>query len=123
MFGLRLLEILYHTGIGTLYWGAYGDIMGSYQAYVFAGLVLFGSWYTWFMGLAERRGWTEGYLSAFVAFGSAVTLGGLALIDLKAASLALLCFVLSGGPMMAGDFVRYMLRRERSQGEYRKGKG
>lgn len=97
--------------------------MGSLQEWVLPALLLFGTGYTWFMGLAERRGWTEGYLSAFVAFGSAVTIGGLALLDTHAAETALVCFVFSGLPMVIGDCVRYMLRRERSQTEYRKGGG
>lgn len=85
------------------------------RPWVYPGLLLFGIGYTVFMGYAERRKWTEGYLSYFVAFGAAVTLGGLAILNLIAANEALTCFILSGLPMMVGDTVRYMARREHTQ--------
>jgi hypothetical protein len=97
--------------------------MGSYREWIYPGLFLFGIGYNWFMGEADRRGWSEGLLSLFVALGSAVTIGGIALIDIEAGGLALLCFALSGGPMMMGSLVRYVRKREAIQNHYRAGDG
>jgi hypothetical protein len=97
--------------------------MGTYREWIYPGLLLFGIAYNQFMGIADQRGWSEGFLSLFVALGSAVTIGGIALIDVEAGGLALLCFALAGGPMMIGSLVRYVRKREATQNHYRAGDG
>jgi hypothetical protein len=79
---------------------------------VFLGLLLFGIGYNAFVAWAERKGYTEGYLSLVVAFGVAVTLAGVAVLNIEAALIALLCFVASGTPMIAGSIWRYLQKRE-----------
>lgn len=97
--------------------------MGTYQEWVYPGLLLFGIAFNWFIGIAEQRGWTEGYLSFFVAGGSAVTIGGIWLLNHQAGAMALTCFVLSGLPMMIGSMARHMQKRERTQDRYKGGGG
>ena len=97
--------------------------MGSEQDWVYPALFAFGLLYNWFMGLAEARGWSEGLLSLFVAGGSAVTIGGIWLIDAEAAGLTIQAFVFSGVPMVIGSLCRYIHKRELTQQRYREGGG
>jgi len=85
---------------------------------VLGGLFVFAVVYDRFTAWAERRGYIEGYVSLFVAFGVFITLSGLFLLNRTAAKLALLCFIASGIPMMAGSMWRYMSARERGQRHY-----
>lgn len=78
---------------------------------VFGGLALFGLGYNAFVAWAERRGYTEGYMSLIVACGVLVTLGGVAILSVPAALTALAAFVASGTPMIIGSIVRYVQRR------------
>jgi hypothetical protein len=97
--------------------------MGSYREWVYPGLLLFGIAFNWFVQLAEHHGWTEGYLSLYVAAGSAITIGGIWALDSGAGKLTLLCFFLAGLPMMIGSIARYVHKRELTQERYRKGRG
>jgi len=85
---------------------------------VLAGLVLFGTSYNaWMTQLADRK---EGYVALLVAGGVAMTLAGVAFLDLRAALLALVCFAASGTPMIIGDILRYVDRRETAKREMRR---
>lgn len=75
----------------------------------------FGCAYNGFVGWLERHGYDEGYTWAMVVMGTAVTLGGMALVDWQGAVLALVCFAGSGLPMMAGSWWRYVQRRRAGQ--------
>ncbi|NPV77931.1 MAG: hypothetical protein HPY59_16340 [Anaerolineae bacterium] len=79
---------------------------------VLLGLVLFGIGYNALVAWAERRGYTEGYLSLIVAMGVFVTLCGVAILSIHAALLTLLAFIASGTPMIIGSILRYIHRRE-----------
>lgn len=78
---------------------------------VFGALVAFGIGYNAFVAWAERKGYTEGYLSLMVALGVAVTLTGAAILDWRAAMLVLVCFAASGTPMIIGSIWRYLRLR------------
>lgn len=78
---------------------------------VFGALVVFGIGYNAFVAWAERKGYTEGYLSLVVALGVAVTLAGIAVLNIEAALLALGAFAASGTPMIIGSIWRYLRRR------------
>lgn len=82
---------------------------------VFGGLVLFGIGYNAFVAWAERKGYTEGYLSLVVALGVAVTLAGVAVLSIEAALITLICFVASGTPMIVGSIWRYLRRRDEAR--------
>ena len=97
--------------------------MGSFQEWVYPGLFVFGLFYNGVMALAEQRGYSEGLLSLFVAAGSAVTIGGIWLLDPDAATISLQAFFLSGLPMVVGSLWRYIHKREKTQERYRKGDG
>jgi len=56
----------------------------------------------------------HGYTAFAVVAGVLITLGGLALIDWRAAAIALACFAASGTPMVLGDIARTVRRRERA---------
>ncbi|HFC08425.1 MAG TPA: hypothetical protein ENJ54_01020 [Chloroflexi bacterium] len=81
---------------------------------VFFALLLFGVGFNAFVDWAERHGYTEGYTSLLVVLGVGATLGGLAVLDFRGALLALLLFIASGLPMVAGSVVRYVRRRAAS---------
>jgi hypothetical protein len=85
----------------------YGTILG-----VLAILFVFGIAYNWAVGQANRRGWSEGYMSLLVSMGCGMTLFGAAFISLPAAGIVLLCFMASGLPMIAGDISRYIRTRD-----------
>lgn len=69
----------------------------------------------------EVKGYMEGYTSLAVALGVLVTLAGVALLDWKAALLALVAFVASGTPMIVGSIARYVKKREMGQEQIRHG--
>jgi len=54
----------------------------------------------------------DGYVALLVVAGVLVTLGGVALIDWRAAVLALVALAASGTPMVIGDILRTVRRRE-----------
>jgi hypothetical protein len=61
--------------------------------------------------LGDRK---DGYTSLLVVAGVLVTLGGVALIDWRAAGLALAGFAASGLPMVIGDVARTVAKREKA---------
>lgn len=79
---------------------------------VYLSLTLFGVGYNGLVQWLEHKGYTEGFLSLVVALGVAATLGGVAILSIPAALLALGAFVASGAPMIVGSIVRYLRRRE-----------
>lgn len=85
---------------------------------VLAGLVMFGVAYNaWMTKLGDAK---EGYVALLVAGGCAVTLAGVAFVDLRAAILTLACFAASGVPMIVGDIRRYVDRREAAKRKMRR---
>jgi len=78
-------------------------------------LVVWGVFFNEVTAYSERKRWTEGYLSLYVALGVAGTLVGVAFLDLGAALLAAAGFVCTGLPMIVGSVLRHMRRREAEQ--------
>lgn len=78
-------------------------------------LVAWGVVYNMATAYSERRGWTEGLLSLYVAGGVIGTLVGVAFIDLGSALLVGGAFVCTGLPMIIGSIYRYVTRREAAQ--------
>jgi hypothetical protein len=83
-------------------WKLWGAVMFGLFMFglIFNGLV---EW------LGERK---EGYVSLMVVGGVLVTLGGIAFISWPAAILGLAAFVASGLPMVIGEIVRTIKKRE-----------
>lgn len=79
-------------------------------AAVFFGLLLFGVGYNAFVAWLERRGYTEGYLSLIVSFGVAMTLVGVAILNIQAALITLGAFIASGTPMIIGSKEKRLCR-------------
>lgn len=81
-------------------------------------LVMFGAYYDSLMTrLADHK---DPYISIFVAGGVAVTLGLIAVIDWRAAVLALGAFACSGLPMVAGSIRRNMERQRQALDDLRR---
>ena len=79
---------------------------------VLFGLFMFGLSFNALINyLGERK---DGYVAMLVVGGVLITLGGIALIDWRAAVLALIGFAASGTPMVLGDIARTVERRERN---------
>src|SRR3972149_9255178 len=81
-------------------------LLGSVLFGLFCFGVLWNSLVDW---LRERK---EGYVSLMVVGGVLVTLGGIAFISWPAAILGLAAFVASGLPMVIGEIVRTIQKRE-----------
>jgi len=86
-----------------------GLVVATYGLLFFAG---FG--YNVLVERLEQHGYHEGYLSLLVAGGVGFTLAGVAILDLRAAVLALGAFVASGSWMILGSIWRYVRARERA---------
>ena len=87
------------------------------SAIIISSLIGFGLVYNIFVAwLGSRK---RGYTALLVAFGSAITLVGVAALDLNAAILTLICFVASGTPMILGDIQRYITERTQAENEAR----
>lgn len=82
---------------------------------VYGALFLFGFLYNLIVAYLERRGYDEGYVSLLVVAGVAVTLGGVALLDWRAAALTLGAFACSGFWMVVGSWWRHVRARRRAQ--------
>jgi hypothetical protein len=82
---------------------------------VFLALFVFGIGYNWAVAEFERRKYLEGFVSLAVVLGVLVTLGGVAVIERRAAQLALGAFAASGAPMVAGSIWRYIKARWEEQ--------
>lgn len=81
-------------------------------------LLMFGAYYDSLMTrLADHK---DPYISIFVAGGVAVTLGLIAVIDWRAAVLALGAFACSGLPMVAGSIRRNMERQKQAIDDLRR---
>lgn len=78
---------------------------------VLVSLLLFGVLYNRLMDWLDRR--KDGYTSLLVAGGVLVSLAGVAVISWQAAGLSLLAFAASGLPMIIGEAVRYVRRRDK----------
>lgn len=86
---------------------------------VIGALFGFGVWYDRQVTRWEESGYHDGYLSFIVALGVAVTIGGIAILDLvlttwNAGFTALLAFAASGLPMIAGSVKRHISARRRA---------
>ena len=84
---------------------------------VLISLSLFGTLFALLMWVLGHR--KEGYTAFFVVAGVLVTLAGVAVIDWRAAVLALACFTASGTPMMIGSVAQYIVQREREHAAIR----
>lgn len=80
---------------------------------IYLGLLLFGIAFNWFINIAERHGWLEGYVAITVAIGVLITLGAVALISPAFALITLGAFACSGTPMLIGSIYRHVRNRER----------
>jgi hypothetical protein len=91
-----------------------GNQMVDWRLILAVGFALF--CFGWaYNGLMHRLGESKsGYTAFFVVGGVGVTLIGLALIDWRAAGLALLMFTASGLPMVIGAMGRAIGDRERA---------
>jgi hypothetical protein len=90
-----------------------GDQMADWRLILAVGFALFcfGCFYN---GLMQRLGESKsGYTAFFVVGGVLITLIGMALIDWRAALLALMLFAASGLPMVIGAMARAIGERER----------
>jgi hypothetical protein len=82
-------------------------------AALYMALLLFGTGYNAITAWAERRGYTKGYLSLFVVFGVAVTLGATVVVSWQFALITTGAFICSGLPMITGSIWRHVRDRER----------
>ena len=91
-----------------------GEVTGDWRmiALVLMTLFFFGLSYNSLVNyLGERK---DGYTALLVVAGVLITLGGIALIDWRAAALALAAFAASGTPMVLGDIYCTITKRERA---------
>ncbi len=91
-----------------------GNELGTILA-LYGVLFAFGTVYNQAVSYLTQHGYDEGYLAFIVAFGVAVTLGAVALVDWQFALLTLGAFIASGTPMIIGSVVRYVRSRNASQ--------
>lgn len=87
---------------------------GTIQAVLLA-LIVFGVFYNAVVAWLIHHGYDEGYTWAIVAAGVAVTLLGVAAIDVRAALLSLAAFIASGLPMAIGSWWRHVQARKAGQ--------
>lgn len=90
-----------------------GSISGLVAAAI--GLLLFGIAYNWLVAWLEGRGYDEGYTALLVVAGNGATLIIVALVDWRAAVLALGAFACSGLPMIVGSWWRHVRARRHAQ--------
>lgn len=85
------------NGIGSgTFWGVVGVLVGA------------GVLYNQLVGWMSRKGFLEPYMALAVVGGVLMTLGGVAVLDWRAALLAFLCFAASGAPMVFGSMGRFL---------------
>jgi len=84
-------------------------------------LFAFGFLYNRIVDWMEKNGYDEGYTAFLVVVGTLVTLGGVALVDWRAAALALGAFACSGFWMVVGSWWRHVQARRRGQQALRRG--
>ncbi len=97
-----------------LNWGLIGAVWGA--------LLVFGFVYNLAVAWAERQGYAEGYTAMLVVGGTLVTLLGVAVVDWRAALLALGAFFASGFWMVVGSWWRHVQARRRAQDLAREGR-
>ncbi len=85
-------------------------------------LFAFGFVYNLVVAWAESRGYDEGYTAILVVVGTLVTLLGVAVIEWRAALLALGAFSASGFWMVLGSWWRHVQARRRAQELAREGR-
>ena len=76
-------------------------------------LMLFGTLYALFVNRYFDHLQEGGFMSLVVVVGVLITLAGVAFIYWPAAIVVLICFTASGFPMVIGDVVRAIKKRER----------
>lgn len=96
----------------------FGVDFGALSA-AFMGLILFGLGYNAALEWAEKAGYLEGFTWLWVAGGVFVTLCVVAVLNLTAALLTLVCFVASGLFMAVGAIKRYVTAREAAKAAIR----
>ena len=97
----------------ALHWPTIGAVLFA--------LLMFGLFFNGHVArLGEQK---QGYTGLLVAAGVAVTLAGLALVWWQAALAALIAFIPSGVPMIAGDISRHIRAREQALEAMRKEAG
>lgn len=76
-------------------------------------LAVFGCWYNTLVAKMEARGTDRGYTAFLVVLGVATTVVVYALMvwNIQASILLLLCFVVSGTPMIVGSVKRHAAQR------------
>lgn len=89
----------------------FGVNLGTLAA-VYLALLLFGIVFNQITEWAEKKGYAQGYLSLFVAFGVGVTVLTTAAISSVFALITLGAFVASGTPMIVGSIWRHVRKRE-----------
>jgi len=89
---------------------------------VYGILFVFGLAYNGLVAWCESEGYAEGYTAILVAFGTLVTLLGVAVVDWRAALLALGAFFASGFWMVVGSWWRHVQARRRAQDLAREGR-
>lgn len=92
---------------------AIGQVSGLFP--VLLGLFVFGMGYNLVVAWLIHHGYDEGYVWVLVIGGVAITLVGLAILDLLAALLALATFASSGLPMAVGAWWRHVRVRQAAQ--------
>jgi hypothetical protein len=97
------------------------SVSGWVWSLIGMGLLLFGIGYNCLVAWLEAQGYDEGYTALLVVGGVLVTLGGVALVDWRAAALVLAAFMLSGTPMVMGGWWRHVRARKRAQDALREG--
>jgi hypothetical protein len=89
-----------------------GSLDAKLIATVLIGLFMTGWAYNSLIEYLSDR--IHGYTALTVVAGVLVTIGGMALVDWRAAAIALACFAASGTPMVIGDIARTVRRREKA---------
>jgi predicted tellurium resistance membrane protein TerC len=93
--------------------GCISGINPGILAALYMALLIFGIGYNALTSWAERRGYTKGYLSLFVAFGVAVTLVATVVVSWQFALITTGAFIASGLPMILGSIWRHVRDREK----------
>lgn len=97
----------------------FGVNLGTLAA-VYLALLLFGIVFNWTTEWAEKKGYTQGYLSLFVMVGVGVTVLSTAIISPVFALITLGAFIASGTPMIVGSIWRHVRERERQLEQLRR---
>ena len=91
--------------------GPYLAIDWLLRGFILISLMLFGTLFAIIVNRLIDQ--LQGYMSLVVAAGVLITLAHAAFVYWQAALIVLVCFAASGGPMIIGDVVRAINKRER----------